>query len=195
MVSSLPKVVSTVFDQTLLQAMFTLSFYGFLRVGEITSRSKAGLTKSHSRNLIRMSHIQVDKISGILLTMKHFKHHSSHHPIQLQISPQNTPFICHVKAMRTYLKLRGASSDPLFLSRGGSPVSHSFYTSMLTNVLEFCQLDSKRYTLHSFRIGAATCAFEMKVPCSQIQLMGRWRSDAVKRYFRVPVFERMQVSI
>eukprot|EP00741_Cyanophora_paradoxa_P019517 tig00021127_g18840.t1 len=37
---------------------------------------------------------------------------------------------------------------------------------------------------HSFRIGAATAAFEAGLPDYAIQLLGRWRSDAFQLYIR-----------
>jgi len=48
------------------------------------------------------------------------------------------------------------------------------------------QLDKHCYNLHSLRIGAATSASLAKLPETHIQILGRWRSDAFKRYIKPP---------
>lgn len=51
-----------------------------------------------------------------------------------------------------------------------------------------------KITNRSFRKGAASYAFQCKISEDQMRLMGRWNSSAVKRYFRVPVFNAIDVS-
>ena len=48
--------------------------------------------------------------------------------------------------------------------------------------------DDRRIKGHSFRIGAATTAASLGFTEDQIQRMGRWRSDAVKKYIRITIF-------
>ncbi|KAI0820425.1 hypothetical protein BC628DRAFT_1276145, partial [Trametes gibbosa] len=43
-------------------------------------------------------------------------------------------------------------------------------------------LDSSKYSGHSFRRGAATSAAAVGYADHEIQLLGRWRSDAYKLY-------------
>ena len=43
-----------------------------------------------------------------------------------------------------------------------------------------------KYTLHSFRVGAATAAASLGFPEYLIQGMGRWSSDAYKCYIKLP---------
>lgn len=123
-----------------------------------------------------------------------FKHHGSCRPVCLQISPQSSNHKCPVRAMVRYLEVRGNSQGPLFTFDGLSPIHQSFYISQLKNVISFVGLDCKNYKSHSFRIGAASYAFLCKISEDQIRLMGRWNSSAVKRYFRIPVFNAIDVS-
>lgn len=58
----------------------------------------------------------------------------------------------------------------------------------LSEVIKFIGLDSKQYKGHSFRIGAATHAAQVGFSENAIQNMGRWKSDAVKRYIRIGSF-------
>ena len=56
------------------------------------------------------------------------------------------------------------------------------------------------YSGHSFRQGAATWAKQVGIPDTDIQLLGRWKSDAYKRYIEVrpehifSVSRRLQTS-
>ena len=47
-----------------------------------------------------------------------------------------------------------------------------------------CGLDSSRYKGHSFRIGAASLSAEKGLSDSQIRAMGRWNSNAFRKYIR-----------
>jgi hypothetical protein len=48
------------------------------------------------------------------------------------------------------------------------------------------QIDTKVIV---FRIGAASYAYEKGLPDERIQLMGRWKSNAYKKYIRAPVLK------
>lgn len=114
--------------------------------------------------------------------------------MSLQIATQKCKSICPVRAMVKYIKVRGFACGPLFTFDESNPISQSYYTSELKNALMYCGLDSKLYKSHSFRIGAASYAFHSKISEEKIRLMGRWNSSAVKRYFRIPVFDTIEVS-
>lgn len=66
------------------------------------------------------------------------------------------------------------------------PVSKQFFTHHLRTSLAICNLDLQRYKSHSFRIGAATTADSWGFSEIEIQKMGRWRSNAFKKYIRNP---------
>lgn len=75
--------------------MFTLSFYAFLRVGEIT-----GKYPSNIKNVIQMENLTLDEplkdMKYMTLTLRHFKHNDSCRPVCLQISTQKCKYICPV---------------------------------------------------------------------------------------------------
>lgn len=66
------------------------------------------------------------------------------------------------------------------------PVSKQFFTHHLRTALAFCNLDLQRYQSRSFRIGAATTAASLGFSGIQIQNMGRLRSNAFRKYIRIP---------
>ena len=68
-----------------------------------------------------------------------------------------------------------------------SPVSRQFFNQQLKTSLNFSGFDVKRYKGHSIRIGAATWAKSKGISDDKIQLLGRWKSDAYKKYIRIPL--------
>ena len=143
--------------------MYLLAFHGFLRIGEIVVSS------------VRKAYVvlQVDQVtvnqSECVIVFHSYKHYQGH-PESLVISPSADADFCPVKYMQRYLALRGSAPGPLFVFPGGSPVARYFFTE-------------------SFRIGAATMASMMGVSEEEIQRMGRWRSQAFKKYIRIPMLQ------
>lgn len=193
LVQAVKYTVSTKYNRLMLRAMFTLSFFAFLRVGEISAKSLGNM-----KNVIQMNNLTISEplknAKCMTLTLRHFKHNDSCRPVSLQIATQKCKSICPVRAMVKYIKVRGFACGPLFTFDESNPISQSYYTSELKNALMYCGLDSKLYKSHSFRIGAASYAFHSKISEEKIRLMGRWNSSAVKRYFRIPVFDTIEVS-
>ena len=91
-------------------------------------------------------------------------------------------------ALHHYLKTFGHISGPLFQFMGGEPVSYAFVSKHLHNTVSLIGLNPALYKGHSFRIGAATQAAQQGFSENCIQKMGRWNSDAVRRYIRLQSF-------
>ncbi len=66
-----------------------------------------------------------------------------------------------------------------------SKVLLSKFLQQLSLVFRSCGLDSSKYKSHSFCIGAATFAADCGFSDTQIRLMGRWKSDASRKYIRM----------
>lgn len=82
--------------------------------------------------------------------------------------------------------MRGYTEGPLFQTMDGLAVSRTVFTTHLAAVFIQCGLDPTKYKGHSFRIGASSYAAERGFSDTQIRLMGRWKSDAFKKYIRTP---------
>ena len=78
-------------------------------------------------------------------------------------------------------------SGPLFCWPDGSPITRSYFVERLNAALTFCNLDTKLYKAHSFRIGAASWASAKGFSDSQIRLLGRWKSSAFLRLLELRV--------
>ena len=94
---------------------------------------------------------------------------------------------CPVSAIANYIAVRGQQSGPLFIRPGGHPVSKNVFIENLDLSLAWAGLSYTKYKGHSFRIGAATTAAMQGVSDEQIQRMGRWKSQAFKKYIRIPM--------
>ena len=90
-----------------------------------------------------------------------------------------------MQAFDNYVRYRGKSPGYLFVWPNGDPVSHTQFASTLNLCLSFAGLSTTLYKSHSFRVGAATWAVSQGASDTQLREMGRWSSDAFKRYVRL----------
>ncbi len=180
LVESTSKTTDSLYIRLLIYAIYLLAFHAFLRIGEIVVTSP-----SKTSEVIQFH--QVVLSDTLCITFRKYKHYSGP-PVTLSIPPHPGLF-CPVAAVANYLSYRGTGSGPLFAFPDGSPVSKQFFQRHLSYSLAFLNLDNTTYKGHSFRIGAATTAALQGVPEEQIQRMGRWKSDAFKKYIRIPVLQ------
>ena len=68
------------------------------------------------------------------------------------------------------------------MSDDGNPLTRSFFISHVRQMLDSLGFHSKNYNGHSFRIGAATTAQEVRLEDHLIKTLGRWSSDCYTRY-------------
>ena len=83
-----------------------------------------------------------------------------------------------------YLAIRGSQPGPLFLTKDNHYLTQSAFRANLSSILQEVGLDTKSYNTHSFCTGAATSAESAGLTESQIKSMGRWKSDAYRRYIK-----------
>ncbi len=157
-----------------------MSFFGLLRVGEITSdnRNHVGV---HT-----ISYLDVNFIGDELhLTIKSSKSDQHGKRVVLVLKSQDS-VICPVQLMRRYIISRCESTPslPLFIHFDGSVLTRFQFTSVLNKSLKFCNATGNIRS-HSFRIGGASDLARQGVPDSDIQKWGRWSSDAYSGYIRL----------
>ena len=166
-------IVSDTFTLALFKAMASLSFYGLLRVGEMT----------FSRNTLKIESIHVTE-QEIHITFSNFKH-SHGKSCRNTILATNIKGLCPVELLRNYLSVRGNQTGFLFMKGNGKAMSRIEFLALLKEILEYCGFDSKLFNTHSFRIGRATEMVKEGYSLEQIRMAGRWSSDAFKTYIRV----------
>ncbi len=95
----------------------------------------------------------------------------------------NSP-LCPVQAIVGYLAVRNPTPGPLFIFSAGCPLTRSLLVAHLQSALRQAGIEPSPYTVHSFRIGAATTAARYGMEDSLIQTLGHWKSTAYLAYIR-----------
>ena len=159
-------------DASMLKAAITVAYFGMLRVSEYTSTNAH--TYDAERNLMRQ-----DIYAMQHMVMVHIKS-SKTEPFRVGVSIRiaaTSHTICPVRWVRVYLQSWKESYGPLFTFRSGRYLVRNDIAKLMTNSLAGTNINT-----HSFRAGGATNLANLGVPDYVIQIMGRWRSDAYKRY-------------
>ena len=183
LVNTVSMIVGNNYNIALFKAMYSLAFFGFLRIGEITAPNG-----SQTNHQLQLSSILIHDSDGTMTLIFHsYKHKQDSDPFRLRLH-NTSDSVPVVKLMCKYLKLRGFFPGPLFILQNGKSVSRKMFSQMLMeNVKLCCTGPTVSIRPHSFRIGAATHAIEMGYNDEQVRLMGRWRTQAFRNYIRNPV--------
>ena len=189
LVSSLHFLCPCHYDRCIYRSIFTLAFYGLARIGELVQTSPRAL-----KNVLQISDIFIgyhgDTPNYVQIRYSNFKHNMNNtvHPVTVNCLEKDS-IICPVQALVEYLSVRGSEQGPLYINKTKQAIIRGMFDTTVRRCLQFCQLDSSKYKGHSFRIGGATLAAERGMTDAQIRLLGRWKSDAFKKYIRaVPIY-------
>ncbi|XP_055354004.1 uncharacterized protein LOC129599721 [Paramacrobiotus metropolitanus] len=171
-------------EQSLYWATFTLMYFGFLRVGEVTCPG----TNSYDPRRTLMSTDVQDHEDRVLIQLKVTKTDPTGqgHSVALTATGRS---VCPVQAYRKYLAhaqfIPTARARPCLIHQDGRYLTRRSVKACLHRLLEG-HPDQLRINTHSFRIGAATTAARNNVPDRVIQRAGRWKSNCYVRYIRTP---------
>ena len=166
------------------QAMCSLAFYAFLRIGEMTTHFNSNANPPFQLYQITKLISPAGELQAFKLTFGDFKHNYNSRPFSVVLSRQPNS-TCPVVLLSKYLNLRGVRPGAIFVSEGGLSVSRSVFSSQLLRACHLCGLDPSRYKGHSFRIGVASYAADRGLSDAQIRMLGCWKSNAFLRYIRV----------
>ena len=177
MLSVLRRGCFSPYIDSLLDCTFSMAFYGFLRCGKFTTRSNV----FNPATDVCVSDLTFHPDFFNLL-LKHSKTGGSCNVIVANIGGPYCPF----SSMLKYVKMRPPSGllSPLFITPTNNPMSQSWFSHHLSQVVAKCDLPSGKYSGHSFRIGAATSAALQGVSTASLQQLGRWSSSAYSSYIR-----------
>ena len=169
----------TVYQKAMYKSMFLLAFSAFLRVGELS------VSNNNTANVLKLDNVmRSHDTGGLKLVFQNFKH-SQGRQACIDIERQDNVH-CPVQSLLNYLEKRAAfKSVFLYCWSNGKPVSRRTFSQILKSTLMHVGLNPTIYTAHSFRIGAACHAVSRGYSDAQIREMGRWQSDAFKKYIRM----------
>ena len=162
------------YDASLIQAASALAFFGLLRSAEYTSPGR------HYYNSSTLQLSDVHFRNGLMLvTIKESK--TDPFKVGCIIRVASTGLhTCPFRAMRRYLRLRPDVSGPLLIFQDGSFLTRNYLSQLIKRCFPGHSLDT-----HSFRIGGASAAASNGIEDSTIQILGRWSSDAYRRYIHL----------
>ena len=178
------------FDDVMLWAAFCTAFFGFLRAAEFTCSND---TFSPEINLA-VSSVSIDKHpipDAVFLRIKRSKTDQFARGCSVVLARSDSP-ICPVAALMAYLTRRGGHEGPLFQFEDKSPLTREKLNAQLQLLIRVAGWQG-RYTLHSFRIGAATTAASLGFPDYLIKALGRWSSEAYQLYIKLP-HQRLELA-
>ena len=173
---------TTQLDALRVDTAFKVAFAGFLRMGEFTY-TKAELKDrvTFQRERLLLADVEV-KPSHAVLTLKRSKA-SQFQSVFIRMARTGSS-TCPVTALEALQRHDTRPNTlPLFMLSSGS-FSRTELLNILNTRLRATSLWEEGYTGHSFRKGAAQTALDRGLSKEDIQLLGRWSSDAVERYYK-----------
>ena len=114
------------------------------------------------------------------------------HTIPLAFSGDST---CPVTALQTlFTTFPKPGPDPLFC-RSLGPFNKRWLADNLSTALLQAGYDPTTYSGHSFHREAANTAVTAGISQENVKILGRWKSDAVDRYFTTQMSNTIAFSI
>ena len=197
----LRRLTTTEYNQVVLRAAFTLAFAAFLRVGEFTYKpSEIAMGPLFRTWFLTKSSIQIithEEEVFLELTLPASKTDPFRHGVQLTIAASKDAG-CPVNAMKQLLRMdtHRPPHSPLFCigTHEQLPFTREYVVRRLQELAIEAGLGYGAWNGHCFRRGAATWAAQVGISETQIQTLGRWRSDAYKAYIEYSKEERISLS-
>ena len=173
--------------QALFKALFVVSFYVLLRIGEVTDSPHTIKAKD--------VHIGINKKKIILVLFSSKTHNIANTPQKVKIEAINSDVLykgnhenfCPFELMRHFMRLRDSyknEEDQLFVYHDNIPVKAFQARKLLKLCLKQLGLNEKLYNFHSMRIGMATSLLKNNQSIEEVKRAGRWRSSAIYRYLK-----------
>lgn len=125
---ALPHTINNYLHRITFSTMCVLAFNGFLRIGEICSKSSdtSSMLQFHDIRLIS-SH---DGPMGLEMTLRKYKLSSDEATLFMPVNPTNQ-ILCPVAALRLYLLHASHSAGPFFQFPNGEAVTYAFFNAHL----------------------------------------------------------------
>ena len=180
-------------DSIMLWAACCLAFFGFLRCGEFTVPTQAAYDPEEHLSLPDIAIDNRLSPSVVQVKIKQSKTDPFRQGVQLYLGKTDED-ICPITGILPYLAIRGAKPGPLFVLEDGTYLTRQRFAALLSRTPLQAGISDRRYTTHSFRIGAATTAKDSGISDVHIKMLGRWKRNAYQLYVRTPEDELAKLS-
>ena len=169
------------YERLCMRALMLVAFFGLFRIGELLLENQGSGTST--AGVVNMDNVKFHH-NHVVISIKDYKHNHSGRFSDIRIARQQYPYPCPLESLKAFISVRGSEPGPLFALPSGLGISRSWFDLKLKTLLKVCHFDSSCFKGHSFRIGGATLAAARGFSDSQIRALGRWQSDAFKKYIR-----------
>ena len=179
--------------EILYKALFALSYYGMMRVGEVTN--------SNHVLKARDVHGAANKQKNLVVLYSSKTHSLAKRPQKIKITAnleEKSGFyakrnFCPFKLINDCICIRKNSlldysdnSEQFFVFKDGTPVSADNARTILKACLKNVGLNSTFYGMHSFRIGRTTDLIKTNFySIEEVKRMGRWCSNTIYKYIKL----------
>ena len=181
------------FLEMLFKTIFSLGYYGLLRVSEMASED-GQFQLDHTLKAADV-HVGQNKAKILLVLHTSKTHGKESTPQKIKISgvdcDENQGFtstlFCPFVMVREYMSIRGSYDTEIehfFCFFDKTPVKPGQICKVLKTCLNNLGLDQSMYDLHSFRSAHASDIIKQGYSVEQVKIFGRWRSNAVYRYIK-----------
>ena len=182
------------FNTIMLWAACCTAFFGFFRMGELTSLTVDGRSPRHCVLVENVAVNSVQNPSIIKIHLRMSKTDQYGQGVNIYLGRTGSD-LCPVSALLAYLAVRGSELGPLFKFQDGRFLTKDLFITRVRTALSVIDYDESSYAGHNFRIGAATTAVECGIEDSVIKMLGRWESSAYQLYMYVIASQQTLASI
>ena len=161
-------------DGAMLSAAVTMAFFGMMRASEYTAPGVRFWVRGQT---LCLSDVFLDwdrRVVFVRLAVS--KTDPFRSGVTVRVCATGTD-LCPFGALARFIVLRGQRGGPLFAFEDGSFLTRSHVASVLQRFVPLHSVNT-----HSLRQGGATMLAQLGVPPYVIQSLGRWASDAYRRY-------------
>lgn len=167
LLGALETVCITHYECLLFRALFTVAFFGALRIGEMVAKHRDVLQPE----LLYLSDLQLIE-RRVVFHLRNSSVGQERHVISLGLSGE--PWVCPVLAVQSYVMVRSQLEGPLFMHLDNRTVTKREFLTVLRGALQLLGLCPEQYGVHSFWLGTAVTAARCGYPREDVTRLARW---------------------
>lgn len=157
----------------MIWAACCLSYFGFLRISEITVPSDDYFIADDHLGIANIADNSKENPTLLRVTIKKSKTDPFRQGVSLYLGRTSSD-ICPVSATISYLEKRSLAAGVLFKQQDGCQLTWERFVKAARDRLRRAGVDCSKYCSHSFRIGAAMAAARAGIEDSVIKTLGQW---------------------
>ncbi|KAM7168698.1 uncharacterized protein RBU57_006586 isoform 1-T1 [Macrochelys suwanniensis] len=174
LLGTVQSVCNSLYECLLFRALFTVAFFGALRVEEVVAEHRNWAQPE----LLYMSDVQLteERVNIYLHTS-----YLGQERFLISLGLSRETWVCPVEALCNYVAARPRGDGPLFVHWDGTPLTRRQFLAVFHSALRLLGLRPEQYGVHSFWLGAVVTAVRYRCSEEAILRLGRWQGSHPKR--------------